>query len=130
VSPLMRWLLWVAAVVIVPVPFFLAQTGTVPAARILMLGISTLLLIVVEGAQGKAGVAAGLLLAQAGLYCAVLWLATRILVRLLGRLPRPAAVSMAALLLAVGIAVACGFDVYRDPFRHRALHTNLLHVYE
>jgi uncharacterized protein affecting Mg2+/Co2+ transport len=33
-----RWTLWLGMMVMLPVPFFLAETGLVPPARILMLG--------------------------------------------------------------------------------------------
>jgi hypothetical protein len=34
-----RWISWGTFVLLVPLPFFLVETGLVPAARILMLGI-------------------------------------------------------------------------------------------
>jgi hypothetical protein len=125
-----RWILWIAAALLVPLPFFLVETGTVPAARLLMLGSVTLMLIAVEGGQGAVGIAAALLLAQAILYLVALWLLVTALLRpLRHRSPKTIALATGATLL-IGIVLATTFEIYRTPFRTRSLHATVLHVYE
>jgi len=51
-------------VLLLPLPFFLVETGVVPAARILMLGGVAVALVATEGAQGVAGLLTAVLLLQ------------------------------------------------------------------
>jgi hypothetical protein len=124
------WILWIAAALLVPLPFFLVETGTVPAARLLMLGSVGLQLIAVEGSQGAVGIATLLLLGQALLYLAVFRVVIAWVLRpLRHRSPKTVALATAVAVL-VGIAAASTFEIYRTPFRTRSLHANILHVYE
>jgi hypothetical protein len=125
-----RWVLWVVFVLVVPLPFYLVQTGTVPAARIGMLAGVHVALVAAEGAQGTAGILAAILVAQAVVYGALLWWAAHRISRLLARAwPRRIGAATAALVVAC-VLVAVSFDVYRTPFRARSLRANLLQVFE
>lgn len=125
-----RLLLWAAAALLVPLPFFLAQSGHVPAARIAMLGAITAAVAVVEGTHGMVAVAAAMLLAQALVYLLLQRIAAGLLVRLLGRLAPGALLPATLALVLLGAALSAGLDLYRDPFRARGLHANVLSVYE
>jgi hypothetical protein len=125
-----RWVLWVTFAVAVPLPFFLAETGRVPAARLLMLGAVAAAVIVAEGSQGAVGIAAGLLFGQALLWLALLWLAASLVSRAL-RLGSPRTVAAVTAVVVAGIlAAATVLEPYHTPFRTRSLRANLLHVYE
>jgi hypothetical protein len=122
--------LWVAAALLLPLPFFLAQVGTVPAARILMLGSVGLAVIASEGARGVVGLGAAILMTQAAFYLALLWVAAALAARGLVRLPRPLPTALTLGVVLAAVIAAVEIDLYRDPFRAHALRTNILHVYE
>jgi hypothetical protein len=125
-----RWILWGTFVLLVPLPFFLVETGVVPAARILMLGAVVAALVATEGAQGVAGVLTAVLLLQAGVYVALLWWVAHRVSRLLARAwPRRVAAATTALVI-VSLLVASSFEIYHTPFRTRSLRANLLQVFE
>lgn len=125
-----RRLLWAALVLMLPAPFFLAETGLVPPARILMLALITLAVIVAEGPQGVAGLSAAFLFAQALAYIALSWLAALVIARVVGLLGRRVLAVSSLILVLVGATLAMGWNLYRDPFRSHSLHVNLLRVYE
>jgi hypothetical protein len=125
-----RLILWATAAMTVPLPFFLSQTGTVPAARILMLGAITTAVAIVEGTEGMVLGAAAILLAQAALYLAILWFVSRVIARLLFRAWPRALAPAILVLVAISFAAATGLALYRDPFRGHGLRVNALVVFE
>jgi hypothetical protein len=125
-----RWILWLACMGLLPLPFFLAETGLVPPARMFMLGCITLAVLLVEGSLGVVQMSAALCLVQAAGYGGLLWIIATVAARMLRRLS-PAVIRRVTLaLVLVGVAWAATFAIYRDPFRAHRLHTTLLHVYE
>jgi hypothetical protein len=115
---------------LLPLPFFLVETGFVPLARIGMLTGALLGLIVSEGTQGVVGVLAGLLVIQAAGYAALLWWIAARGSRWLWRVaPRRAAAATAAL-VAVSLLVAASFEIYKTPFRTRSLRADLWQLLE
>jgi hypothetical protein len=125
-----RWILWGAFVLLVPLPFFLVETGLVPAARILMLASVVVALLAAEGAQGTVGILAVVLVVQASVYVALLWWVAGRMSRVLARTsPRRVAAATTALVI-VSLLVASSFEIYRTPFRTRSLRANLLQVFE
>jgi hypothetical protein len=125
-----RWVLWGTFVLLIPLPFFLVETGVVPAARILMLASVAVALLAVEGPQGTAGILAVVLVVQASVYVALLWWVADRVSRVLARTsPRRVAAATAALVV-VSLLVASSFEIYRTPFRTRSLRANLLQVFE
>jgi type IV secretory pathway TrbD component len=125
-----RWVLWGAFVLVVPLPFYLVETGAVPLARLAMLFGVVAAVIVVEGTAGIAIVAAVLLLVQATAYGLLLWWLARGVTRPLGRSPPRRVATVTAALVATSLLVAASFEIYHTPFRTRSLRTNLLHVFE
>ena len=125
-----RWTLWIALLVLAPVPFFLVETGTVPVVRLLMLGGVALAVVLSEGAQGMVGIAAALLLAQAFLYLSCFWLVAHLLSGLLARGSARRTAARTLVVVALGVALASAFDLYETPFRTRSLHGNLLDLFE
>ena len=115
---------------LVPLPFFLVETGVVPAARILMLGGIFVALVATEGAQGVAGVLTAVLLLQAGVYVALLWWVADRVSRVLARASPRRVAAVTTALVVVSLLVASSFEIYRTPFRTRSLRGNLLQVFE
>jgi hypothetical protein len=125
-----RWVLWGTFVLLIPLPFFLVETGVVPAARILMLASVVVALLAAEGAQGTVGILAVVLVVQASVYVALLWWVADRVSRVLARTsPRRIAAATAAL-VAVSLVVASSFEIYHTPFRTRSLRADLLQVFE
>jgi hypothetical protein len=125
-----RWTLWLALLVLAPVPFFLVETGSVPVVRLLMLGGVMIAVVVSEGAQGMVGIAAALLLGQAVAYLCCLWLVAHVLSRFLARGSARRTAACTLLVVALGVALVSAFDLYETPFRTRSLHGNLLDLFE
>ena len=125
-----RRVLWAALFLLLPVPFFLAETGLVPPARIFMLGLITLSVIIAESAQGVAGLSAAFLCGQALGYAVLSWLVAFLIARTVGFFGRRALAMTTLILVLGGAVVVTGLNLYRDPFRARSLRVNLLHVYE
>jgi hypothetical protein len=125
-----RRILWLAAVFVVPLPFFLVETGLVPAARVLMLAAVTVAVIITEGSLGAVGIAAALLIGQGLLYLAILWMLTGLLLRPLRRRSSRTVAVITATLVVVAIVCASMFEIYHTPFRTESLQASLLEVYE
>lgn len=123
------WLLFVAALLTVPLPMI--QFGAiVPVSRYLLLGGVTLGLIVAEGAGTIPGLLLAVFAVHALVYAALLFACAALVTRGLARLSTRAVGPAAALLAVIALLVASFFDVYTTPFAARSLHTNLLHVLE
>lgn len=125
-----RWLLWIALAFAVPVPFFLVETGAVPAVRLLFLAGVHVAVIASEGARGAAGIAAALLAIQGLVALAVLWGAAALGVAAIRRLA-PRRIGLVTLLIvAAGLVLTASVDLYRTPFRTTSLRGSLLEIFE
>lgn len=125
-----RWALWLGLVVALPLPFYLVETGAVPALRLALLTGVVLAVIALEGAQGAVAIAALLLGLQLLAYLLALWVVAGVLARALAaRSPRSRAALVAVLVL-LGLAAASAFPIYATPFRTQALRGRLLDVLE
>jgi hypothetical protein len=124
-----RLLLWLGALVLLPVPVLVFGPGSVPAARLAGLGGVGLAIAIAESARGNVLQIASVLLVQAALWAAGLWLAAWLAARVLSWLA-PRALGRATLgLLAVALALACALPIYDDPFAARQPRVTLLRVY-
>jgi hypothetical protein len=123
-------LLWLALAATLPLPFWLVERGWVPALRLVLLAAVLVGLRLAEGGSGVVDLLAGLALAQALLAAGVLALLARLLARGLARLPAPASRVAALLLVVALVGVAASVDLYRTPFRTRALHGSLFEMLE
>jgi hypothetical protein len=125
-----RWLLWITFACVVPLPFFLIETGCVPALRLLMLGGVALAILATEGTQGVVGILAALLIGQALLQLVLLWGLAWLVARGLGRRSGRRRAAATLLLVVASLAIATSFDLYHTPFRTRALRGSLLEIFE
>jgi len=124
----MTWILWAVLVCTLPLPYFMIETGRVPAAQLFLFTALTVPLSVTDPGFTTRFVAAlftvQALLAGALLYLLARWIAARID----GWMPRrgraPAVAAVAALLVALALS-----DVYRAPLSHGPGLTNIFGVF-
>ena len=81
-----RRLLWLVFVVAMPLPFYLIETGRMPAAALLQIAAYVLAVIAREGTQGQIGLIAAILIGQGMFWVIMLWVAAWMASRLLARL--------------------------------------------
>jgi len=122
---LLRWALWIIALVAVPVPYSGIEDGWVPAFWLLVMATLSALVSVLEG--GRAAMMIAVVFAvQAVLACGVLWVASAALVLLGERLLGHERAVTAAGVLAVLLAVLALCPVYRSPIARTAGWTSLI----
>ena len=125
----LRWLLWLAALVALPLPLFGIASGWVPPLHQLELGVLALAFTWLERAQGIGPLLSALFLSQAFAYGLLLWLAAGLAARALSRLPPHPRTRAAFFLVVLGLALAIVQPIYRTPYSARAAHSSLLGVY-
>ncbi len=120
-----RWL-WLGALAMWPVPYFIAVEGSVPVVRMLLLaGVSLAYAAGVDG-SGLAWVMAAMLFGHVLVGALVLWVVAAIVARLLPPATRQRSV---AIVLVLGFAVANAIHVYRTPFDDVALHARWFELF-
>jgi hypothetical protein len=121
-----RRLLWIAALLLVPLPML--QFGAqVPVAQYLLLAGVCAALALFEGGGGILAILLALFLAHALVYALGLWAVAALAARLLGRLSPRARAAVTALVVLAGTAVALAGRPYVTPF-DRTPRGNLLSV--
>jgi hypothetical protein len=125
----LRRLLWGFALLVAPVPILLLGPGLVPTLRLLELAAITLLFGALESAAGVVPLVAAILLGQALLYAAALWLAAWTAARQLRRLGPRVARTVALALVLAGVAVAVSRPIYHTPYASSTSRADLISVY-
>jgi hypothetical protein len=125
----MRWLLWLAALVALPLPIVGIGSGRVPALHHLELGVLSLAFTLLERAQGIGPLLSALFLGQALVFALALWLAAGLVAKLLSGLPPLARTRATLFLIVLGIALALAQPIYRTPYSAQAARSTLLGVY-
>jgi hypothetical protein len=124
-----RWLLWLGALLALPVPVLLLGPGFVPVAQLAALAAIGFAIALVESTRGNVLQISGLLLACAALWAACLWLGAWIVARSLSPFGARGLRRATLGLLAAGIAVACAFPIYHNPFAAHDPQSTLLDLY-
>ncbi len=124
-----RWLLWLGALFALPLPVLLFGPGRVPAAQLAELGAAGLAIAIVESTRGNVLQISGVLLAQAALWAACLWLSAWLAARLLSTLGARGLQLATLGLLASGLALACALPIYQNPFAAHSPHSTLPQLY-
>lgn len=124
-----RWLLFVAGVIAVPLPILAFGPGLVPAAHQLELGLLALAFGAVESAQGVTLLLAAAFLVPGLVYALLLWLAAWAVARVLALLPPHTRTRAALLLVMLGLGLAVAQPIYETPFSSRSARSSLLGVY-
>jgi hypothetical protein len=130
VSPrAVRRLLWVAAILVAPLPILALGPGLVPAAHQIEIGLLALAFGVIESMQGVTLTLAAAFLVPGVLYAALLWVPAWVLARGLATLPPPTRTRFALLLVMLAVAFGLARPVYETPFSSRSARSSLLAVY-
>jgi hypothetical protein len=130
VSPrVARRLLFLGGLLMAPLPVLLFGPGRVPPLRLLELGLVSLAFMLWESARGAALAVTAVLVGQAALYAAGLWLATGLVARPLARLSPRSVALLTGALLGAALAVTAGFEVYQTPFAADTPRASLLGVF-
>jgi len=111
-------------------PLVIPLSASVPAARILMLAGISFATMVVESTRGAAVPLAILLLLQAMLAMAALWIVAYGVSRLMAHVASGTRTAVTVAVVVVLVAVTTVGSFYRDPYRPESLHANLIQVYE
>jgi hypothetical protein len=120
----MKWLIWLALICSVPLPYFMIETGRVPAAQLFLFAAVTAPLVVTDPGF-TTRLVAGLFLAQSLLYGALLYIVARTVGR---RVPPRRRLVVAAVVIALLTGMAL-LDVYRAPLSHGPQPTNIVGVF-
>ena len=124
-----RRVLWVAALLLVPVPLLAIAEAFVPVARIFELGLVVLITILVEGPGGVAPILLTIFLVHAVVDAAVLWGVAWLLTWGLERVA-PAALGPVVLALVVaGCVWGAALPIYHTPFHAQVADATLLEIY-
>lgn len=124
-----RRTLWLAALLLVPLPML--QFGAlVPVVRYVLLAGVTLGLIVTEGGGEIPYLFLALMLGHVLVYAVLLWLASWLLARGLWLLSPARAGRTAIALAVVALLVALVTRPYITPYSSVSLHSNLLVVFQ
>ena len=124
-----RWLLFIAALVALPVPSAGLGSGLMPPLHQLELGAFALAFTVLERAQGVGPLIAALFLGQALVWALALWLAAALAARLLSPLPPLFRTRATLFVVALGLSLAVMQPIYRTPYSAHAARSTLIDVY-
>ena len=114
------WTLWAAALLLVPLPYFIVAEGSVPVVRFAIVSsIATPYAVLVDG-SGVAWPLAVILLLHVVVWAVALGIGAAVLARVL---PEAARGRVVTLLIAGGFVLALLGDVYRTPFDDVRLHS-------
>jgi hypothetical protein len=119
-----RFWLWIASLLALPVPIWLLGPGHVPVLHILELGLVAIAFGAAEGFRGVVGGSVAIFAGQALVYAAILYALVALLVRAMGRF-RTHLLAFAALL----VVAACFARVYHSPYHADTSQVTLLEVY-
>ena len=124
----MTWVLWLVAVATLPLPYFMIDSGRVPAAQLFLLAAVTAPLMVTDPSFTTRFVGS-LFLAQSLLYGAALYLLARLGAGAIAHRTAPRRRGLAVAVIAAALAVMALCNVYRAPLSHGPGATNLMGVF-
>lgn len=120
----MTWTLWLALVCSLPLPYFMIESGRVPAAQLFLFAAVTTPLAITDPGFTTRFIAA-LFIVQSLLYGTLLYLVARTAAR---RVPPPRRALFTGVALAL-LAVVAMLEVYRAPLSHGPSATNIVGVF-
>lgn len=124
-----RWLLFSVFLFTVPVLYYLGVVERAPAIRLLFLSGLCTGVALTEGAVHFQGVFVWLGLGQSLIWLAVLWLASGVVARLLGRVPAPGPRRWILAALCVGLLAVSLLPIYRTPMSSHAAWSSLRGIF-
>jgi hypothetical protein len=124
----LTWTLWLLAVATVPLPYFMIDSGRVPAAQLFLLAAVTTPLMVTDPSYTTRFIAS-LFIAQSLLSALALYLLARLAAGAIARWTEPRQRGLAVAVIAVALIALALCSVYRAPLSHGPGATNLLGVF-
>jgi len=124
-----RWLLFAAALLAAPIPFYLGEPELAPLLRLAFLSALVTSVFAVEGGA-TAGALAGIALAQVVVWGGLLFLAAAGVTRGLARIATDRARAAMTAALAIGLLGASLSDIYDTPLSSTRARSNLFHLFE
>lgn len=121
----LRFWLWLALVIALPVPIWLLGPGSVPVGNLLELGAAALAFGLAESLRGVVGLTALVFIGQALVYAALLYGVAALVARVFSGSPR-----LVLGVASLGVVVACFVRVYHSPYHAHAAQVTLLAVYQ
>lgn len=125
-----RRLLWIAALLLVPVPLLIFTEAFVPTARLLELAGVVLITIFVEGSAGAAPAILGMFLVHALVYAILLWVACWLVTAAVARVAPRALGWVTFGLIAAAVTAGIATPLYHTPFQARTPYSTLFEVYQ
>jgi hypothetical protein len=121
------WLLWAAAWLLVPLPYFIIADGSVPVLRIAILSaISVAYASLIDG-SGVAWAMVSILVAHVVAYSILLAIAAAAAAYVIpANARRPAVWAF----IVTGFTTALLFDVYRTPFAKASIYSNWIGLFQ
>ncbi len=123
-----KWILWLALILTLPVPYFMIESGRVPTVRLFLFALLTSAAALAEPDYASRFVAA-LFVLQAGLYVVLCYALARWVARLVHQRTPAAYHALIVTAVVAGLLAAAMFDIYRAPLSNGSLHPNLLGVW-
>lgn len=120
----LKWLLWLVLIGTVPLPYFMIESGRVPAIQLFLFAAVTTPLMLTDPGFTTRFIAA-LFIAQSLFYGAALYLVARTA----ARRARPGGRVLLAVVTAAALGVLALTNIYRAPLTHGPGQTNVLGVF-
>ncbi len=124
-----RRILFVAGLLLVPVPLFGLADAFVPTTRLAELALVVAVTIAAEGAGGVAALLFGLFAVHVLVWALALWCAAWLLSWTLARLGPLALGRITVAAVLIGVIGASLFRIYDTPFHATLPHATLLELY-
>jgi hypothetical protein len=124
-----RWLLWLVLLITLPVPFFMGAQGLVPPIRVLFLAGIAAGMLLTEGAQGTAGMFAGLGVAQALIVVLLTLGLAALLARLIHRWLPQRLRTPVVILIAVSLLGVSLMPIYDTPLSSSRMRSSVLQAF-
>ena len=125
----MQRLLWIAALVALPVPFYLGEPEQAPVLRLVFLTGLLGSVLFAEGG-GTLATLVGIGLLQVIAWAGALFLVASLVARMLVRIHAPAMRGAVAVAIALGLIAASLTQIYDTPLSSTRTRSSLLQIFE
>ena len=127
--PRSQRLLWITALLVLPVPFYLGEPETAPVLRLVFLTGLLAAVLLAEGG-GTLALLVGLGILQALAWAGALRLLAALMAHTIERVHAPAMRSAVVAAIALGLLAASLTEIYHTPLSSTRPRSSVLHVFE